>query len=49
MGLGIGVGPNGLSVVPRVSANVGGVNVGASPGGASVGTTVGNVGIGVGL
>ncbi len=30
LGVGLGFGPGGVSVSPRVSGNVGGVNVGAS-------------------
>lgn len=49
VGLGLGITPQGVRVVPRVSTTVDGVTVGASPGGASIGTTVGGVGVGVGL
>lgn len=49
VGLGLGIGPKGLRIVPRVTTNVGGVTVGAGPGGGSVGTSVGGVGVGVGL
>ena len=38
LGLGLGIGPNGLRVVPRVTTNVGGVNVGVGAGGVSAST-----------
>ncbi|MGL5009076.1 MAG: hypothetical protein ACRC6I_04290 [Paracoccaceae bacterium] len=48
LGLGIGVGPNGMTVSPTVRGNVGGVDVGVSGNGASAGTNIGPVGVGVG-
>jgi len=49
LGVGIGIGPNGLALRPRVSTTIDGTTVGGGPGGASVGTNVGGVGVGVGL
>lgn len=49
VGLGVGIGPNGLRVAPRVTTQVGDARLGVGPGGASVGTNVGGVGVGVGL
>jgi hypothetical protein len=45
MGLGIGIGPGGVSVSPRVTADVGGMNVGAGPGGVTATTGVGPVSV----
>lgn len=47
LGVGIGIGPHGLKLVPKVSTKINGVNVGASPGGPSIGTNLGGVGVGV--
>lgn len=47
LGVGIGIGPHGLKLVPKVSTRINGVNVGASPSGPSIGTNVGGVGVGV--
>jgi hypothetical protein len=47
LGLGLGIGPGGISVNPRVTTNVGGVNVGVGAGGVSAGTNLGGVGVGV--
>ena len=49
VGLGLGIGPNGVRVVPRVTTRVGGASVGVTPGGASVGTNVGGVSVGASL
>lgn len=49
LGLGIGIGPNGLRVSPKVTTKVGDARVGVGPGGASVGTSVGGVGVSAGL
>ncbi|THD83568.1 hypothetical protein E7811_09815 [Aliigemmobacter aestuarii] len=49
LGVGVGIGPNGVRLVPRVTTNVGGANVGVTPGGASVGTNVGGVNVGASL
>ena len=49
VGVGLGIGPNGVRLVPRISTNVGGVNVGATPGGVGVGTNVGGIGVGARL
>lgn len=49
VGLGVGFGPSGVTVAPRVTTQVGDASVGVSPGGASVGTSIGGVGLGVGL
>lgn len=49
LGVGLGFGPNGVRVTPRVTTRVGDTSVGVSPYGTSVGTTVGNVGIGASL
>ncbi|MGL5009200.1 MAG: hypothetical protein ACRC6I_04920 [Paracoccaceae bacterium] len=48
LGLGIGFGPDGMTVSPTVRGNVGGVDVGVSGNGASAGTNIGPVGVGVG-
>jgi hypothetical protein len=47
LGVGLGIGPGGISVRPRVTTNVGGVNVGVGAGGVSAGTNLGGVGVGV--
>jgi hypothetical protein len=47
LGVGLGVGPGGISVKPRVTTNLGGVNVGVGAGGVSAGTNLGGVGVGV--
>jgi hypothetical protein len=49
LGLGLGFGPRGVRVVPRVTTNVGGVGVGLGPGGTSIGTSVGGVGVGASI
>lgn len=49
LGVGVGIGPNGVRLVPRVTTNVGGANVGLTPGGASVGANVGGVNVGASL
>lgn len=49
LGMGVGFGPNGVRVTPRVTTRVGVTSLGVSPYGTSVGTTVGNVGIGASL
>ncbi|MGP3697830.1 hypothetical protein [Rhodobacter sp. NSM] len=48
LGLGVGVGPGGVRVHPRMSTRVAGTSVGVNPHGASVGTGIGNVGVAVG-
>lgn len=48
-GLGLGITPNGVTVVPSVSGDVGGAVVGISGQGGSLGTNVGGVGVGVGF
>lgn len=47
LGVGLGIGPGGISVTPRVTTNVGGLNVGVGAGGVSAGTNIGGVGVGV--
>ena len=47
LGVGFGIGPGGISLKPRVTTNLGGVNVGVGAGGVSAGGTVGGVGVGV--
>lgn len=49
LGVGVGIGPNGVRLVPRVTTSVGGARVGVSPGGASVGGNVGGVAVGAAL
>ena len=49
LGLGVGFGPSGVQVTPRVTTRVGNTSLGVSPHGAAVGTTIGNVGIGASL
>lgn len=48
VGMGVGLGPGGVSVHPRVSTHVGPTSVGVSPYGASVGTGIGNLGLALG-
>lgn len=48
LGMGVGVGPGGVRVHPRMSTRVGATSLGVSPYGASVGTGIGNVGVAVG-
>ncbi len=49
LGVGLGIGPKGVRLVPKVTTNVGGVTVGAGQGGVGVGTNVGGVGGGTKL
>lgn len=49
LGVGIGIGPNGVTLRPRVTTTVNGVTVVATPGGATVGTSVGGIGVGASL
>lgn len=49
LGLGIGLGPHGLRLSPRVSTQIGGATVGTNGTGASLGTHLGGVSLGVGL
>lgn len=49
LGIGLGIGPNGVRLVPKVTTDLGGVTVGAGPGGIGLGTNVGGVGIGTKL
>jgi hypothetical protein len=49
LGLGVGIGPNGLRLTPSLTTRVGGTTVGVTPGGASVGGNVGGVSVGASL
>ena len=48
-GLGIGIGPNGIRVSPRVTVSDGVGRVSAGPGGVSAGAGVGPVAVGASL
>ncbi len=49
LGLGIGIGPNGVRVSPRVSAKMGDVNVGTNGSSVGLGTNIGGVSVNAGI
>ncbi len=49
LGLGLGIGPNGVRVVPRVSATMGDVNIGTNGSSVGVGANLGGVSVNAGI
>lgn len=49
VGLGIGISPQGVRVMPRLHTNIGGAHIGLGRDGASVGTTLGSIDLGATL